>query len=91
MINLKDKVVLPVWFNTEQSAAKKDLGLEENLTIEDYETKEVFFYSIDALEPCVDEILGDCTIVNVAGKEFSCSIPFDKIEEVIQDQLDGFK
>ncbi len=80
-----------MFFNTEETLKNENLGLAE-VPLEDYVTKNVYIYNIEAISPYTDDESGKTYAkIHIAGDLFISSILFEDIDEEINKQLNGFK
>lgn len=77
------KVILPVYFNTEETRTSPDLGLPESMN--DFELREMIFYRIDCIAKgtLVDT---PATMIFVGSELFYCSKTVEEVDEEIQQE-----
>jgi hypothetical protein len=78
---MRAKIKLPIFFNTEETYQKEELGIETSL--EEAELKHTTFYSIDVITPYIENDNEYCKIY-AGGSEFICSLPVKEVEKLVE-------
>lgn len=72
---------LPIVWNTEQSKALEELGIDTD----DYTLRKVTFFNIDAIHPYEEEDHAEHTMIIVGCEEYITPIPYMRLLEMIKE------
>lgn len=79
-------IELDVCWHTDATRQREELGLP--VVAEEYTTKKVTFYNIDAISPSEDEDKNEYfTRIHCNGDTFTIPMPYLKVKQLIEQQL----
>jgi hypothetical protein len=84
------KIILPVYFQTEETESLKDLGLPEP-DVSDYDVRDGVFYNIDAIVPYVDAQDVVRTEVFAGSHNFICPMSPKEVEALIDEAMSPYR
>ncbi len=76
------RVILPILFNTEETARLSELDI--NVDINKYDQREVIFYRIDAIAPYMPGGKNtEFTTIFASGDEFICTLSMEEVDKLL--------
>jgi hypothetical protein len=84
------EIILPILWNSKEDIKLEELGLGCNKKIEDYNTRDITFYTINVLAPSeefYDHGKRNMTIIYSNGETFTAKEEIDTIKDKIKQNL----
>jgi hypothetical protein len=77
---MKNYIILPILYNTEESAALADLGIKSN----QLEFRDMRFYTVLAVAPATGNDYGVQSLIYIGDIHFECQYHPDTVDDLIQ-------
>ena len=81
---MKNSVMLPILFHTEESANLEQLGIFNS---DNMEFRDIRFYVINVVAPAIDADYGIQSLVYSGEHSFECALTMKEVEELIEENF----